>query len=204
LTLFAGAFAYGYYRFDRHILPLVLASADLELKTVINSAIYTEVQKIIRDRGVDASDFYINSLEPGGGNVLAVNTVLVNDICNSAALAISDKLSGMEPAPVSVPVGMAFGLDTLANAGPEFTFRLRPTGNALVNYETKFEAVGINQVHFMVWLTVVSTVKIINPVQSATVTVTREVSLVDTVITGTVPDTYLGMEQGLSVTPSRP
>jgi hypothetical protein len=78
-----------------------------------------------------------------------------------------------------------------------------PTGNALVNYESRFGAVGINQAHFEVWLTVVSTIRIINPVQSSTVTVIREVSLVDTVISGVVPDTYLNLESGI-LTPSGP
>lgn len=189
------AMSYAYYRFDRRILPLVLASTDMKLKTTINNAIHTEVQAIILDRAAKAVDFYIQTPEPNGnGNVLAVNTVLVNDICNAAALAISERLSNMEPEPVSVPVGMALGLDTLASIGPRFTFTLSPTGNALVNYESRFEAVGINQVHFEVWLTVVSTIRIINPVQSSTVTVTREVSLVDTVISGLVPETYLNMD----------
>jgi uncharacterized protein YaiI (UPF0178 family) len=44
---------------------------------------------------------------------------------------------------------------------------------------------------------VVSTIRIINPVQSSTVVVTRDVSLVDTIISGVVPEMYLNMESGL-------
>ena len=193
LGCFAG---YSYYRFDRKILPLVLASTDLRIKTAINNAIHTEVHHIIRAREVSASDFYIQSLDSNGkGNMLSVNTVLVNDICNAAAMAISERLSVMDPERISVPIGMALGLDTLANLGPRFSFSLRPTGNALVDYGSSFEAVGINQTHFEVWLTVVSTVRIINPVQSSTITISRDISLVDTIITGTVPETYLNIDQ---------
>ncbi len=129
-----------------------------------------------------------------GANTVTVNTVLVNDICNMVAARVSEKLSNLNPEPVSVPVGMALGLDTLAYFGPRISFRLSPVGNALVDYESKFESVGINQVHFEVWLTVESTIRIINPVQSSSVTVTRDVSLVDTMVSGAVPDTYLNME----------
>jgi len=54
--------------------------------------------------------------------------------------------------------------------------------------------VGINQVHFSVWLTVESEVRIINPVQSSEIFVTRHISLVDTVITGVVPDMYMTVD----------
>jgi sporulation protein YunB len=195
ILLMLWSFGYGYYRFDRRILPLVLAAYELRLKTTINNAIYSVVQDIIQERGVNSDDFYIYAREPdGSGPVLAVNTVLVNDICNAAALGISQRLSNMDAEKVSVPLGMALGLDTLGQMGPKFNFTMAPTGNAQVNYASRFEAVGINQAHFEVWLTVVSTIRIINPVQSSTIVVTRDVSLVDTVISGVVPDTYLNVD----------
>jgi len=92
---------------------------------------------------------------------------------------------------------MALGLDTLAQFGPHFSFSLAPIGNALVDYESSFTAVGINQTHFAVWLTVESTVRIINPVQSSEIIVNRTVSLVDTIISGEVPETYLNMDTPL-------
>jgi len=39
-----------------------------------------------------------------------------------------------------------------------------------------------------------SVVRIINPVQSSEIVVTRNVSLVDTIISGVVPDTYLSVD----------
>ncbi|MCL1878577.1 MAG: hypothetical protein FWF80_06940, partial [Defluviitaleaceae bacterium] len=84
---------------------------------------------------------------PEAKPTISVNTVLANEICNAAAQAISDRLGSLEPEIVSVPLGMALGLDTLAQSGPRFTFTMAPVGNALVNYESSFTAVGINQTH---------------------------------------------------------
>jgi len=64
-------------------------------------------------------------------------------------------------------------------------------GNAQVDYETGFEAVGINQVNFQVWLKVDSVIAVVNPLQRQEITVSRKVSLVNTVITGEVPSVYL-------------
>ena len=189
------AFIYSYYRFDRMILPLVLEAAELRLQTEINNVINQVVQEIISEQNITAEDFVVQHMLAGtSGPLLSVNTVLVNEICNAAAMRISERLNNLEPETVVVPMGMAFGLDTLSQIGPRYTFRLAPIGNALVDYESRFIAVGINQTHFSVWLTVESEVRIINPVQSSTINVTRHVSLVDTIISGVVPDTYLNMD----------
>jgi sporulation protein YunB len=190
--------AYGFYRFDRRILPLVLEAAELRIQTEINNVINSVVLEIIIKNQVTAADFILeNQITASAKPVLSVNTVLVNEICNAAAQAISARLNNLEPEIASVPIGMVLGLDTLSQIGPRFTFTMAPIGNALVNYESSFTAVGINQVHFSVWLEVESIVRIINPVQSSEIHVTRHVSLVDTIISGTVPETYLNLDTPL-------
>jgi len=189
------AFIYSYYRFDRMILPLVLEAAEMRLQTEINNVINQVVQEIISERDITAADFIVqHTLVSESGPVVSVNTVLVNEISNAVAMQISQRLDNMEPETVAIPMGMAFNLDTLAQVGPRYTFRLAPIGNALVDYGSRFTAVGINQTRLSVWLTVESEVRIINPVQSSVVEVTRHVSLVDTIISGIVPDAYLNMD----------
>jgi len=195
ILLLLSAFAHSFYRFDRRILPLVLEAAELRIQTEINNVINSVVHEIIVANQVTAADFILqNQIITDARPVLSVNTVLANEICNVAAQEISARLNNLEPEIVSVPIGMALGLDTLSQIGPRFTFTMAPIGNALVNYESHFTAVGINQTHFSVWLTVDSVVRIINPVQSSEIHVTRHVSLVDTIISGTVPGTYLNMD----------
>jgi sporulation protein YunB len=189
ITLLAVGLGFAYYSFDRRVVPLALSMAEVNAKTEINGIIHQEIQGIIQERKLAAQDFYMT----GDDHTVTVNTVLVNEICNAVAARVSDKLSQLDPQPVSVPLGMALGLDTLAYFGPRISFNLSPVGNALADYESRFESVGINQVHFEVWLTVESTVRIINPVQSSSITVSRDVALVDTMVSGAVPDTYLNM-----------
>ena len=190
-------FAYSYYRFDRRILPMVLDAAELRLLTEINNVINDVIQEIIAERNLTAADFVVQHNLGDAGPVLSVNTVLVNEICNIAAMRISYRLNTMEPETVVVPMGMAFGLDTLSQVGPRYSFRMAPIGNAVVDFDSSFRAVGINQIHFSVWLTVESEVRVINPVNSLEVLDTRHIALVDTIISGVVPDTYLHMDNPL-------
>ena len=200
VMLLVGLFIHSYYRFDRRILPMVLEAAELRLQAEINNVINYAIQEIIVERNLQAEDFIIKSGNPLNP-VLSVNTVLVNDICNTAAQRISHRLNNLEPETVEVPMGMTLGLDTMAQRGPRFRFQLAPIGNALVSYESTFTAAGINQTHFAVWLTVESVVRIINPVNSSEIFVARDITLVDTVISGVVPDTYLSMDGGIGFGP---
>jgi len=188
------ALAYSYYRFDRLIIPLALQAAELRIQTDINLVINNAIQEIIDSRNLTAADFIVQHSTDNIGLALSVNTLLVNDICNAAAMLISDRLNNMEPITISVPMGMAFELDTLANVGPRFNFQLAPIGNAIVDFGSRFSAVGINQTHFSVCLTVESEVRIINPVHSDTIFMSRHVSLVDAIFAGEVPETYLSVE----------
>jgi len=195
MTILIAAVGYSYYRFDRAILPLVLDAAELSLQTDMNNVINHVISEIIRDRGITAADFYTQHEEAiPGAPALSVNTVLVNDISNEAALRISQYLNTLQPEIVSVPMGMALGLDTLSQVGPRFRFTMAPIGNALVTHDSHFTAVGINQTHFSIGLTIEAVVRIINPVHSFEVTVNRHITLVNTVITGVVPDTYLNLD----------
>jgi len=194
IVILIAALIYSYYRFDRLILPIALEAAEMRIQTEINNVINQVIQEIIAERNLAAEDFLVQHSIEGSGPVLSVNTVLVNEICNIAAMRISHKLNNLEPETVEIPMGMAFGLDTLSQVGPRFSFNLAPIGNALVDYETRFVAVGINQTHFSVWLTVETEVRILNPVHSDEIFLTRHISLVDTIIKGVVPDTYLHMD----------
>lgn len=194
-ALLVALFAYSYRQFDRRIIPLVLEAAEMTLQTDINNVINASVTEIIREMNISASDLYTRAPDAVAGTpVLSVNTVLANDICNLAAQRISERLNTLEPEVVRVPMGMAFNLDTLSQVGPRFTFTMAPIGNALVDFDSRFIAVGINQVHFSLWLDVQAVVRIINPVHSFEVEVTRRILLVDTVISGEVPETYLSLD----------
>jgi len=189
------AFIYSYYRFDRRILPMALEAAEMHLQAEINNVINHEVHNIITERNLTSADFITKHNQSGdSGPMLTVNTLLVNDISNVVAMRISNRLNNLDSEVVSIPMGMAFRLDTLAQVGPNINFRMAPIGNALVDYASSFTAVGINQVHFSIWLSIESEIRIINPVHSREIIVTRHVSLVDTIISGVVPDTYLTMD----------
>ncbi len=196
--------AYTFTQFDKKVLPPVLASVDKSAKTRINKAINNSIVKISTDEDLQATDFYRKS-ENNNGEIssLAVNTVLVNDFCAKLAVEISEELNNMEPESVKIPIGAVFDINVFSNLGPSYPISVTPIGNAIVDYETKFESVGINQINFQLWLKVDSSVKVINPIQNQDIIVSRKIALVNTVFSGQVPETYLNNIPISEVVPSK-
>jgi sporulation protein YunB len=176
---------------DKKILPSVLSIAEMQAKTQINTAISEAVNEIMSEKKITASDFFSQqSNSEGKINSMAVNTVLVNELCNQIAVQISVELNNLNHQKIRIPMGSMLGIQLLADYGPSYNFSVMPTGDTVVDYQSKMDSAGINQINFQVWLDVTSSVRIVNPLQQDKITVTRNIPLVNTVISEEVPNTY--------------
>jgi sporulation protein YunB len=176
---------------DSKIFPLVLEVLENELVSTVNMSINESAAKTISQLELTSSDFYEKSeSEDGKINSIAVNTVLINTICNQIAVDISENLNNIGPQKVSLPIGSIAGIKTLANIGPSYTVTALPMGNAVVDYNSSFESVGINQVNFQIWIKVDTKIKVVNPLQTAEINITRKLPLVNTIINNEIPAVY--------------
>ncbi len=191
VILFSGI--YFFYLFDQKVMPSVISITEIAAQSKINDAINVAFEDSTRELG--AQDFYTFGLNPSGSvESLTINTIMINNICSRVAAEISDKLANGEQE-VSMPVGSIFGITALSNIGPLYKVSVVPMGTAFVDYESEFVSVGINQVNFQIWLNVNSTVRIVNPLQDKKITVSRKLALVNTVLSGKVPDVYFNSGQ---------
>lgn len=177
---------------DKKAFPQIYEIAHIKSKNKMNTALNFSVTEISKELDLKASDFYYKSFDESGKVCdIAVNTILVNEFCALLAERLSERMLQMGNEAVSLPYGSLSGIRYLSNFGPEYTVYVTPMGDAFVDYESSFESVGINQVNFQIWLIVESSSKVVNPLQSMDIELSRKVALVNTVITGEVPATYL-------------
>ncbi len=185
-------FVFALYSIDRQLMPTVLATIDIQLKNKLNSAINKAVQEVIKEEKINAADFYIKTQDSDAKiTSISVNTLLVNDICSKIAEEVSAEFMSISSDEVKVPLGSLVGVSAFSNAGPTFGVLVQPVGNVVVDYNTSFQSVGINQINFQVWLNVDSSIRVVIPMQEAEINVNRKVSLVNTVFSGQVPNVLL-------------
>ena len=177
---------------DKALVPVAYALAEGQLSAKVNAVYQEALEETIAERRLVSSDFYHKTVDENGRIAgLSVNTLLVNSLCAALAAHISQELAAQGFLAVEVPLGAILGVDILANMGPRVRVNLLHAGGATVEYESAFEAAGINQINFRIWLRIASSLRTANPLRDGTLTMTRDVPLVNTVFAGEIPSVYL-------------
>lgn len=174
---------------DSKVFNMVIEISHIKSKLMANEIINQSVKNTIQTMQVSSSDFFIDNVSDMSS--ISANAILINDFCANVSEEITKGLIKISDEKIKIPLGSATGIDLFSTMGPEIPFYLRPEGTAEVDYETGFESVGINQVNFKIWINVNLSVQIVNPLRKEKMILTRKIMLVDTVISGQVPNQYL-------------
>ncbi len=180
------------YNFDERMMPTAIATFNQKIKNKINLLLNSAVEEVLLNSKLNSDDFYVSSLDKDGRiSTISLNTVLVNDVCGKIAVSASEKLLKMGTEEIEVPVGSLLGIDAFSGMGPGFPVVITPVGNTTVDYRSNFQSTGINQVNFQVWLIMETGFRIVNPNQEFEIKVNRNITLVNTVFSGKVPENYI-------------
>ncbi|NDO45391.1 sporulation protein YunB [Clostridium sp. MD294] len=175
--------------YDTKIFKTVVEISHIQSKSTANTIIDKAVQNTIKELNITSSDFFIEKQQDN--TAVSVNTILINTFCSSVSIAITQGMEKIAEEHISIPIGVITGIEMFSNVGPNIPFYIKPMGIASVDYETSFSAEGINQTNFKIWLNVRMDIRIVNPLRSETMSVSRKIMLVDTIINGTVPERYM-------------
>ena len=177
----------------RPILEQVAAQqVHLAVVRLINEAVYDQL-----GNGV-AYQQLINVSTDADGRVTLMqpDTVKITRLVTSIARDLEEKLGNLSREDIKVPLGMLTGNSLLADKGPNLTLALLPLGSVSVNIHDEFSAAGINQTRHSIMLDIVFDMGILLPFQSTFTQITDTLPIVESVIVGPIPETYLNMEAG--------
>ena len=99
-------------------------------------------------------------------------------------------MSEVSTSELSIPVGTLTGSTLLAGRGPCIRVRMQAVGSADASLRNAFSAAGINQTRHQILLHVDVYTGILLPGFTASTKVSNEIAVAETVIVGSVPETY--------------
>lgn len=181
-------------QFEKYIIPTAIQISEKYAVNIINQEINNSVQHTIASMNISSSDFILSNNSGGGNNYIDVNTMLINNLCTNISNSISAKLQTISDTKIEIAVGSILGLNTFSNLGPNLKVGISTIGDSLVDYETSFKAVGINQINLEIYLTIETNLAIVNPLYKESVGISRKLMLVNLVFNGEVPNTYLSKD----------
>ena len=106
------------------------------------------------------------------------------------------KVGSVSSSELDIPIGSLTGVALLAGRGPEFHVRVLSVGTPSTEFENLFTDAGINQTKHQIVLDVEVVVSILMPGYTTSTTVNSSLAVAETVIVGSVPETYTYFNSG--------
>ncbi|MCD8238215.1 MAG: sporulation protein YunB [Clostridiales bacterium] len=185
---------FGLKKIDERLFPSAEAIGTAYAADYINKQIDLTAKKIAEEKGVSYADFFTLSETNGEVSQIITNSLLINEFCSETAAALSDALFKTEIKKIPLSLGLLTGIGFLSNMGPKINYRIVPTGITAADYETSLTSAGINRINYRIFINITASISITSPLTQKPFKITRKYMLVDTVFSGSVPDTYLNIE----------
>lgn len=179
-------------QFENEVLPTAIKVSQKYATNIISQEINKSVERTITSLRLHTNDFFNKNVNKDTNKTyLDVDTILINNVCAKVSDELSKNLKNINDTKIDLPIGVFSGISAFSEFGPPFTVSLSSIGDAIVDYETNFQSVGINQINFQVYLNISCSISIINPMYKKDIDVSRKLMLVNTIFDGEVPKTYL-------------
>ena len=156
---------------------------------------YTNVSRRFRaaiEKGELQYDGLVSFEKDTEGHITAVrsNMAAFNHLQAEILDTVLTRISQVPTGDLSIPIGSLTGSTLLAGRGPRITVRMESVGSSEANFRNAFTSAGINQTKHQIILTVDVSVSVLLPGFRTATKVSNSFIVAETVIVGTVPDTY--------------
>ncbi len=173
------------------VKPFVFTYAKSEAETIILNAANKAVLNILNENDISYTDISNVSRDTEGtitGIEIDIEKVnrLKSQISNEIAKIISDN----NKYDLHIPIGTLFGNEYTTGYGPKIKFKMQLTETAIVDFESRFESTGINNVlhQIIIKIDVKASVLMMGATEGFGVSTTALAA--QTVIAGAVPDSF--------------
>lgn len=161
---------------------------------IVTLDINSSVNELMRSDSVGYDRFV--SLETGpDGSVTAIQTNMAE--INALAADMLDRIVGKGDRriiEVDVPLGNLLGSSLLMGKGPMVPLDIIMLTSSRIDFHNSLEGAGINQTKHRIIFEITVQIDILLPWDMAAAEVKSDVIVAETVIVGTVPETYIVME----------
>lgn len=180
---------------DAQISPIVREYAYNRAVYLATSTLNDAINEVITESGISYQDLvYLMTDDTGAVSALVSNSVTINNLKTTIIANVLDRLEQLENTRLRIPLGSITGFDILSGAGPVMHLSVVPLGSASASFGSSFRAAGINQTLHKIYLNVAAQVTIILPGKSIDANIDVQVDVAETIIVGSVPDSYTNVE----------
>ena len=175
------------------IVDLAVSEAYDNITFTVNEVLAEEVMT----ETIDYNDM-VSLMTDKNGNITALvtNMANVNFLQAKITNAVVKKFAESDVTRVDIPLGSLFGNAFLSGHGPRISANILSVTNVNTTFRNEFSDAGINQTRHRIMMDVDVTLGILLAgYQNRWDTVTTEITVAETVIVGSVPNTYANLDK---------
>ncbi len=176
---------------DMKLRPIIKTVGGSALKNTLSNVLDGAVNDMVDELGVRYGDM-VDIEKNADGTIAAItlNSTYINGYKTELSDGCSDRLSQFTETVVPVPVGALIGGSFFNGKG--FCINVDATiyGFAVTDVVSKFESAGINQTRHTIYLNVTASAHAYMGLCHLNESVDETIILVETIIVGTVPQSY--------------
>ena len=171
--------------------PLLASLATTKVSNTVTRIVSEAVYEAI-ETGEIQYDGLVSFEKDNDGKITAVrsNMAAFNHLQAEILDTVLTRIDQVSTRELSIPIGTLTGSSLLAGRGPRITVRMESVGSSEANFSNEFVSAGINQTKHQIILTVDVYVSILLPGFTTATKVSNSFIVAETVIVGTVPDSY--------------
>lgn len=171
---------------------LLATQVDNQASDAINAAISEQI-----DEGEFDYERMVTIEKDTQGTVTAVRTNIeeLNRLKTSVLKRLDAKLESLSLEQLSVPIGSVLLPELFSGRGPNVPMRILAVRTADATFQNSFSDAGINQTLHSIMIDIHICITIMTWTGTHEIPVKSSVVAAQTVIVGTVPTTYFGMEE---------
>ena len=173
---------------------LIITQVDNQASDAINLAIAEQINE-----GEIAYDKIVVVEKDANGNVSAVRTNIgeVNRLKTSILRRLDSRLKNMSEEELSVPIGNVLLPELFSGQGPFVPVRVLAVRTSDAVFRNSFTSAGINQTLHQITIDIHVVITVLTWTGTVEIAVDSAVLAAETVIVGTVPTTYFGLEESI-------
>lgn len=173
------------------VKPFVFTYAKSEAETIILNAANQAVLNVLEKNDISYSTLSnVSRMSDGTITGIEIDIEKVNTLKSQISGELSRIVSQNNKYELNIPIGTLFGNEYTTGYGPKIKFKMQLTETAILDFESRFESAGINNVlhQIIIKIDVNASVLMMGCTDGFSVSTTALAA--QTVIAGTVPDSF--------------
>lgn len=182
--------------FRKKLAPM----AEELLTTQVDNQASDAINEAIAERIADGEITYdqiitVEKNAQGAVTAMQTNITEVNRLKTDILKSIDAKLENLSVEELGIPIGSVILPELFSGKGPKIPVRVLAVRTSDAIFHSNFESAGINQTLHSIYIDIHVVVTILTWTGTQEIAVDASVVAAETVIVGSVPATYFGMEE---------